>query len=159
MKYRELKIQKHPVAMRQRSASRIAAVQVNFQYLFVEHDLETSLAEYLKYYSFDLAKEMNVRDIDVPYFRKLVFDCKIHDLLIRELISNSLAGGWNIDRLSKADLTILLVAICELKNMAKTPVKVIIKEYTAIANAYNSDVSFINAILDKVARKLRTSEI
>ena len=43
--------------------------------------------------------------------------------------------------------------------MAKTPVKVIIKEYTAIAHAYNSDVSFINAILDKVARKLRTKEI
>ena len=56
--------------MRQRSASRIAAVQLNFQYLFVEGDLETSLAEYLKHYSSDVAKEMNVRDIDVPYFRK-----------------------------------------------------------------------------------------
>ena len=102
---------------------------------------------------------MNVRVIDVPYFSKLVFDYKIHELLIRELISSSLAGGWNIDRLSKADLTILLVAICELKNMVKTPVKVIIAEYTAIADAYNSDVPFINAILDKVARKLRTKEI
>ena len=159
MKYRELKIKKLPVAMRQRSASRIAAVQLNFQYLFVDGDLETSLAEYLKHYSPDVAKEMNVRVIDVPYFRKLVFDYKIHELLIRELISSSLAGSWNIDRLSKADLTILSVAICELKNMAKTPVKVIIAEYTAIADAYNSDVPFINAILDKVARKLRTKEI
>ena len=159
MKYRELKIKKLPVAMRQISASRIAAVQLNFQNLFVEGDLESSLAEYLKHYSSNVAKEMNVRNIDVPYFKKLVFDCKIDEFLIRELISSSLAGGWNIDRLSKADLTILLVAICELKNMAKTPVKVIIKEYTAIADAYNSDVSFINAILDKVARKLRTKEI
>ena len=159
MEDRELKIKKLPVAIRQRSASRIAAVQLHFQYLFVEGDLEISLAEYLKHYSLDVAKEMNVRDIDVPYFKKLVFDCKIHELLIREVISSSLARGWNIDRLSKADLTILLVAICELKNMAKTPVKVIIKEYTAIADAYNSDVSFINAILDKVARKLRTKEI
>ena len=41
----------------------------------------------------------------------------------------------------------------------ETPVKVIITEYTAIAEAYNGDVSFINAILDKVARKLRTKEI
>ena len=159
MKHTEPKIKKLPVAMRQRSASRIAAVQLNFQYLFVEGDLETSLTDYLKHYSSDVAKEMNVRDIDVPYFKKLVFDCKIHELLIRELISSSLAGSWNIDRLSKADLTILSVAICELKNMAKTPVKVIIAEYTAIAEAYNSDVPFINAILDKVARKLRTKEI
>ena len=36
MKYREPKKKKLPVAMRQRSASRIAAVQLNFQYLFVE---------------------------------------------------------------------------------------------------------------------------
>ena len=159
MIYEDSKIKKLPVAMRQRSGSRIAAVQLYFQYLFVEVDLETSLAEYLTHYSSDVAKEMNVRDIDIPYFKKLVFDCKIHELLIRELISSSLAGGWNIDRLSKADLTILLVAICELKNMIKTPVKVIITEYTAIAEAYNGDVSFINAILDKVARKLRINEI
>ena len=159
MIYEEPKIKKLPVAMRQRSGSRVAAVQLYFQYLFVEVDLETSLAEYLKHYSSDVAKEMNVRDIDIPYFKKLVFDCKIHELLIRELISSSLAGGWNIDRISKADLTILLVAICELRNMVKTPVKVIITEYTAIAEAYNGDVSFINAILDKVARKLRKKEI
>ena len=74
--------------MRQRSVSRIAAVQLNFQYLFVEGDLETSLTEYLKHYSSDVAKEMNVRDIDVNYFRKLVVDCKIHELLIRELIAS-----------------------------------------------------------------------
>ena len=43
--------------------------------------------------------------------------------------------------------------------MDKTPAKVIITEYTSIADAYNSDVSFINAILDKIAKKLRAKEI
>ena len=63
------------------------------------------------------------------------------------------------ESVSKADYTILQVAICELKHIPHTPAKVVIKEYSSIADAYNSDVSFVNAILDKTARLLRAEEM
>jgi len=36
---------------------------------------------------------------------------------------------------------------------------VVITEFSGISDAYNSDVSFINAVLDKAAREIRPSEM
>ena len=38
---------KHPMPMRQRSGARIAAVQLNFQHLFVSADLQSSISDFL----------------------------------------------------------------------------------------------------------------
>jgi N utilization substance protein B len=85
--------------------------------------------------------------------------CELHKQLIDDIISSSLGESWKLERLSKADYTILQVAICELKHIPHTPAKVVIKEYSSIADAYNSDVSFVNAVLDKAARLLRAEEM
>ena len=150
---------KHPVPMRQRSGARIAAVQLNFQQLFLSGDLQSLISDFLIHYASDIAVEMQVREIDGAYFQQLVLGSELHKQLIEDIISSALIEGWKLERLSKADYTILQVAICELKHMPQTPAKVVISEYSNIADAYNSDVSFINAILDKAARVLRTEEM
>ena len=111
------------------------------------------------HYASDVADDMQVKEIDNAYFQQLVLGCEIHKQLIYDIISSSLAEGWKIERLSKADYTILQVAICELRHIPHTPARVIITEYSSIADAYNSDVSFVNAVLDKAARLLRTDEM
>ena len=153
------KQKKIPVPMRQRSGARIAAVQLNFQHLFVQSDLQTSIAEFLTHYAPQIADDMLVREIDDSYFQQLVLGCEIHHDFIEGIISKSLGEGWRVERLSKADFTILQVAICELKHMPQTPAKVVITEFSGISDAYNSDVSFINAVLDKAAREIRPSEM
>ena len=150
---------KHPMPMGQRRGARIAAVQLNFQHLFVSADLQSSISEFLMHYASDVAEDMQVREIDNAYFQQLVLGCELHKQLIDDIISSSLGESWKIERLSKADYTILQVAICELKHIPHTPAKVVIKEYSSIADAYNSDVSFVNAILDKTARLLRAEEM
>ena len=155
----EYSIQKHPVPMRQKSAARIAAVQFNFLRLFVEAELEETVSDYLANYANDVAKEMQVRDIDISFFHHLVSNCEKNKPMLEKLISSSLSAGWSIQRLSKAELATLLVAICELKHILRTPTKVIIAEYLAIADAYNCDTGFVNAILDKNAKRLRPDEI
>ena len=145
--------------MRQRSAARIAAVQLNFQHLFVSADLQSSISDFLMHYASDIADDMQVKEIDNTYFQQLVLGCELHKQLIDDIISSSLGEGWKIERLSKADYTILQVAICELKHILHTPAKVVITEYSSIADAYNSDVSFVNAVLDKAARLLRSDEM
>tara|TARA_A100001011_G_scaffold337803_1_gene368243 strand:- start:362 stop:850 length:489 start_codon:yes stop_codon:yes gene_type:complete len=154
-----LKKKKYPIPMRQKSGARIAAVQLNFQHLFVSVDLQSSISDFLMHYASDVADDMQVKEIDNAYFQQLVLGCEIHKQLIYDIISSSLAEGWKIERLSKADYTILQVAICELRHIPHTPARVIITEYSSIADAYNSDVSFVNAVLDKAARLLRTDEM
>ncbi len=154
-----LRIQKYPVQMRQKSAARIAAVQFNFHRLFVESELDVTLSDFLAYYANDVAKEMQVKEINISFFQQLVFDCEKNKPMLEEFISSSLHSDWSLERLSKADFAILLVAICELKHILKTPTKVIIAEYLAIADAYNCDIGFINAILDKNAKRLRPDEM
>ena len=150
---------KYPVPMRQRSGARIAAVQLNFQHLFVSADLQSSISDFLMHYASDVAEDMQVKEIDNSHFQQLVLGCELHKQLIYNIISSSLGEGWKIERLSKADYTILQVAICELKHIPHTPATVVIAEYSSIADAYNSDVSFVNAVLDKAARLLRTDEM
>ena len=145
--------------MRKKSAARIAAVQFSFQRLFVEEVLEVNLAEFVEYYASDVAEELQVKEIDISHFNQLVLSFEINRPKVEKLISSSLSSGWSVERLSKAEFTILFVAICELKYVMKTPAKVILAEYIAIADAYNCDVSFINAILDKNAKLLRQNEI
>ncbi len=159
MSYFESNKKKHPVPMRQRSGARIGAVQLNFQHLFVSGDLQSSISDFLMHYASDIAVALQVREIDNTYFQQLVLGCELHEQFIKDIISSSLVEGWKIERLSKADFTILQVAICELRHMPQTPAKVVISEFSNIADAYNSDVPFINAVLDKAARTLRSKEM
>ena len=63
--------------------------------------------------------------------------------------------GWKIDRLGKVDLTILRMAVYELKYMPEVPVGAAINEAVELAKKFGQDNSgqFINGILAKFARQ------
>lgn len=62
--------------------------------------------------------------------------------------------NWKLDRLSKVDLTILLVACFELTQVSETPPKVVISEANNMAKKFSAKESnsFINAVLDKILK-------
>ncbi len=66
------------------------------------------------------------------------------------------AQGWALNRLAKVDLTILRMAVYELRYMPEVPVGATINEAVELAKAYGEDKSsgFINGILGSVAREL-----
>ncbi len=66
------------------------------------------------------------------------------------------AQGWALNRLAKVDLTILRMAVYEMKYMPEIPVGATINEAVELAKAYGEDKSsgFINGILGSVARQL-----
>jgi N utilization substance protein B len=68
------------------------------------------------------------------------------------------AQGWALNRLAKVDLTILRMAVYELRYMPEVPVGAAINEAVELAKAYGEDKSagFINGILGSVARALRS---
>ena len=76
--------------------------------------------------------------------------------LIPELdaLIDSAAKGWKSSRLGKVDLTILRLAVYEMKYDEDIPVGVAINEAVELAKKYGQDESpsFINGILAKLAR-------
>ena len=62
--------------------------------------------------------------------------------------------GYELDRIYKVDLAILVLAIYELKFSTSTPSGVVINEAVEIAKKYSTDksYSFINGVLAKVIK-------
>jgi len=63
---------------------------------------------------------------------------------------------WTLDRLPKVDLTILRLAIYEMKYMEDIPNNVAISEAVRLAKTYSGDDSrsYINAILGNIDREI-----
>ena len=63
------------------------------------------------------------------------------------------ASGWKLNRMSKVDLTILRLAVFEMRFDEDIPVKVAINEAVEMAKRFGGDESpsFINGVLAKLA--------
>lgn len=74
---------------------------------------------------------------------------------ITNLIEKNLKADWNIDRISKIDLSLLKLAIYEIK-YTDIPYKVAINEAVELAKRYGEDSSknFINGILASIVKEL-----
>ena len=71
-------------------------------------------------------------------------------------IAGFLSEGWQIDRISKVDYAVLLVAVYEMK-YTKTGESIVINEAVDLANLYSTDKSgaYVNGILGSIARSGR----
>ena len=74
---------------------------------------------------------------------------------IQGLIEKNLKADWKIDRISKIDLSLLKLAIYEIK-YKKIPYKVAINESLELAKKYGEETSknFINGILASVVKEI-----
>ena len=65
--------------------------------------------------------------------------------------------GYELERIFKVDLAILVLAIYEIKFLKETPEKVIINEAVELSKKYSTDksYSFINGVLAKVLKDER----
>lgn len=88
------------------------------------------------------------------YVKDIAKGIKENDEEITKIISENLKSGWTIDRISTVDLSLLKLAIYEIKYI-KTPYKIIINEVVNMAKKYGEETagSFINGVLAKVVEK------
>jgi len=77
--------------------------------------------------------------------------------LIEDLMSKELKNDINKNKTELIVKLMIMAAIYEFMFMHKTPIKVIIKEYTQVADFFveSSQKGFLNAILDKVSKVSR----
>ena len=90
----------------------------------------------------------------VEYINDAVFGIEKNKKEIEEEISKNLKSDWKLERISKIDLSILKLAIYEIK-YKELPFKVVINEAVELAKKYGEDTSqkFVNGILASVVKE------
>ena len=101
------------------------------------------------------------RDADRPLFKDVVEGAASHKDALQELVSGALAQDWTWSRVDRLVRAILLAGAYELVHRHDVPPKVVINEYVEIAHAFydQGEPSFINSVLDRVARQARSAEL
>ena len=125
-----------------------------FEMLFrVEFNSAEELDEQLKLFVEDLKEEKEVSEQDEAY---ILAKCRKIMEMLQQLDQeiNEAAKGWKTSRMGKVELTILRLAVYEMKHDEDVPVGVAINEAVELAKQYGQDDSpaFINGILGKAAK-------
>ncbi len=98
-------------------------------------------------------------------FKKFIKDVVLgtieRDEVIKEELKNHLSEDLKLNNLDKIFQVIVKSAIFEFLYKPKISTKIIIKEYLDASNFFinNSQTKYLNAILDKISKKLRISNV
>ena len=119
-------------------------------------------------YSLEIQKEENLEDqIELylecneveeneakEYIKDAVLGINENIKEIQELIEKNLKADWQLDRISKIDLSLLKLAIYEIK-YKEIPYKVAINECLELSKKYGEESSknFVNGILASVVKE------
>ncbi len=121
-----------------------------FKLLFrAEFYEEGELPEQLQLFFEELDQAENK---DTIYIRE-----KVEQILARlpeiDSMVNGVAQGWKTSRMGKVDLTLIRLAVYEIKFEEEIPTGVAINEAVELAKSYGTDgsSSFVNGILAKLA--------
>ena len=104
----------------------------------------------------DLSKDM--QKADMAFFQDLVkFTIDNTDALDAELNTFLDREAEHLDQIERAALR---MSTCELMNHPEVPYKVIVNESVNLTKKFGADQAhkFVNGVLDKVAKKLRSEE-
>ena len=89
------------------------------------------------------------------YIKDVILGIKKEEDNIQNYIEQNLKSDWKLNRISKMDLSILKVAIYEIK-YNQIPYKVAINEAVELAKKYGEDKSknFVNGILASIVKEM-----
>ena len=148
-------------ACRHRSrATRLAAVQALYQLDLGTGTLDQALALLGDGHA-TLDERGRRVEIDAEASRAVVRGVAAHpDGRLDTLIDGALAEGWRSARLESLVRVILRAGLHELVCDLKVPARVVIDEYMHVAHAFfvRGEPGMINAVLDRLARRLRPAE-
>lgn len=102
--------------------------------------------------------ELYISELEEPSLEDYAYLTQRFNLIVERLeeidvILSEASSGWKLNRMSKVDLTILRLAVFEMRFDEDIPVKVAINEAVEMAKRFGGDESpgFINGVLAKLA--------
>ena len=124
-----------------RIEAREKAFQFIFQKLFVKHNfIDEEFFVSLK------------KEEDLQFAKEIIDNYEKNEQEIKNIISSNLVG-YELDRVYKVDLAVLLEAVTEIKYL-KTPYQVVANEAVKIAKKYSTEKSgkFVNGVLSSIIK-------
>ncbi|MEK7497440.1 MAG: transcription antitermination factor NusB [Patescibacteria group bacterium] len=94
-----------------------------------------------------IARRLRFKRIYSKAFSPRPFDAEVDNLISKA------APEWPIDKINKVDLSVLRLAVTELKK-GSTPTKVVVDEAVELAKEYGSEKSgsFVNGVLGTIIK-------
>jgi N utilization substance protein B len=144
-----------------RSAARLAAVQGLYQMDLAQTDLNAVIDEFISHRFTALDSETAVAGADATFFTELLRGVVRRQRDIDPLVDQQLATGWRLARVDSILRAALRAGVFELLERLDVPPRVVITEYVEVAKAFfeGDEPKVVNAVLDKLARKLRSAEL
>ena len=144
-----------------RQAARLAAVQALYQWQEGEHGPAEIVDQFLNVRTGEAGEGGMRRDADRPLFKDVVEGTAAHKDELEQTESSALAKDWTWARIDRLVRAILLAGAYELVHRRDVPPKVAINEYVEIAHAFydQGEPTFVNSVLDRVARQERSAEL
>jgi N utilization substance protein B len=143
-----------------KSIARIAAVQAIYQNILQNNeDMDDIMQNVFSFYQND-SSITNLPDnlkisLSISHFKMLVKSVFENINKLDEIIDNHLTNDKDPAHMLILLRALLRVSICELLFCPTTPAKVVINEYTDIANDMlnEHEIGFVNSVLDTIAQE------
>ena len=119
--------------------------------LEVQKNKEINIEEQIELY----IESNNITNTEaIEYMKDAISGIEKNKVEIKALIEENLKSNWKLERISKIDLSLLELAIYEIK-YKEVPYKVAINEAVELAKKYGEDNSktFVNGILASIVKK------
>lgn len=132
-----------------RHNARKAAVQALYQWDLTKQDAQ----DIEKYFS----QIHDMQNVDKKYLREIMVELpKVKDQLEQSILP---FVGRELNAIDPVERAILRLGAYELSHKADVPTRVVINEMIELAKVFGSDHSykFINGVIDKLAKELRTA--
>ncbi len=141
-----------------RSAARLAAVQAFYQLLMAdEPDVDKVVREYIEHRLGAEIEGDQYVDADAAMFEDILEGAWNRRDEWRAKIAGHLNKDWNMGRIDKILIAVLSAGSYELAARIDVPTAVIINEYVDVTHGFyeRAEASFVNSVLDKLAKELR----
>lgn len=141
-----------------RAASRLSAVQALFQLEMSDISLSDTVTDFIENRLGDTIDDVEYVKADALFFEDIVRGVVGDQEVIDDHIRSALSENWSLSRIESVVRSILRAAIYELISRPDVPTNVIIYEYVDVAKAFYDDSKpgFVNGVLDKIGKKVRT---
>jgi N utilization substance protein B len=141
-----------------RGAARLAAVQALYQMEIAGAGLNEILAQFESHWIGREVEGAQYLPAEAAFFRDLVSGVLREQRSLDPMVDQALAQGWPLKRIEAILRAMLRAGAYELRHRTDVPARVVVSEYVDIANAFvdKDETGMVNAVLDQLARQLRT---
>src|ERR1700754_1311731 len=143
-----------------RGAARLAAVQALYQMDVAGTPINEILAQFESHWIGREVEGDQYLPAEAAFFRDIVNGVVREQRKLDPLIDDALQRGWPLKRIEAVIRAALRAGAYELDHRKDVPARVIVSEYVDVAHAFveRDEVGMVNAVLDRIARKLRAAE-